>query len=108
MAVDEVMVGDCPLDDRLEALVAAAREAVVNAARWSGAPTVSVYAEAEADSVSVFVRDRGKGFDPDAVGQGHHGIAESIRGRMARHGGTATITSVPGEGTEIELVMKRS
>jgi signal transduction histidine kinase len=107
VTVDEVMVGDCPLDDRLEALVGAAREAIVNAARWSGVPTVSVYAEAEEDSVSVFVRDRGKGFDPDAVGDGHHGIAESIRGRMSRHGGTATITSVPGEGTEVELVMNR-
>ena len=108
VTVDEVMVGDCPLDDRLEALVAAAREAIVNAARWSGAATVSVYAEAEEDSVSVFVRDRGKGFDPDAVGDGHHGIAESIKGRMARHGGSATITSAPGEGTEVQLVMRRS
>ena len=107
VAVDEVTVGDCPLDDRLQALIAATREAIVNAARWSGETTVSVYAEAEADRVSVFVRDRGKGFDPDLVGDGHHGIAESIRGRMARHGGTASIVSVPGEGTEVELVMKR-
>jgi signal transduction histidine kinase len=53
------------------------------------------------------VRDRGKGFAPDSVGEGHHGIAESIKGRMFRHGGAATITSVPGEGTEVELVMKR-
>jgi signal transduction histidine kinase len=107
VTVDEVMVGDCPLDERLQALVGAAREAIVNAARWSGVTTVSVYAEAEDDRVSVFVRDRGKGFDPDGVGDGHHGIAESIKGRMARHGGTATITSAPGEGTEVELVMKR-
>ena len=107
VTVDEVMVGDCPLDDRMEALVAAAREAIVNAARWSGVTTVSVYAEVEEDGVSVFVRDRGKGFDPEAVGQGHHGIAESIKGRMTRHGGTATVTSVPGEGTEVQLVMKR-
>lgn len=107
VTVDEVTVGDCPVDDRLAALVAAAREAIVNAARWSGAPSVSVYAEAEDDRVSVFVRDRGKGFDPESVGDGHHGIAESIKGRMHRHGGTATIVSVPGEGTEVELVMKR-
>jgi signal transduction histidine kinase len=107
VTVDEVTVGDCPLDERLEALVAAAREAIVNAARWSGLTTVSVYAEAEDERVSVFVRDRGKGFDPDAVEDGHHGIAESIKGRMTRHGGLATITSVPGEGTEVELVMKR-
>jgi signal transduction histidine kinase len=107
VTVDEVTVGDCPLDERLRALLGAAREALVNAARWSGASTVAVYAEAEEERVSVFVRDRGKGFDPDNVGDGHHGIAESIKGRMVRHGGAATITSVPGEGTEVELVMKR-
>jgi signal transduction histidine kinase len=107
VAVDEVTVGDCPLDERLQALVGATREALVNAARWSGASTLAVYAEAEDDLVSVFVRDRGKGFDPAAVGEGHHGISDSIVGRMARHGGTATITSVSGEGTEVELVMRR-
>jgi signal transduction histidine kinase len=107
VTVDEVTVGDCPLDEQLQALVDATREALVNAARWSGASTVAVYAEAEDDRVSVFVRDRGKGFDPDAVGEGHHGISDSIKGRMARHRGTVTITSVPGEGTEVELVMKR-
>jgi signal transduction histidine kinase len=107
VTVDEVMVGDCPLDEHLQALVDATREAIVNAARWSGTTTVSVFAEAEDDKVSVFVRDRGKGFDPDAVGDGHHGIAESIKGRMARHGGTATVRSTPGEGTEVELVMRR-
>jgi signal transduction histidine kinase len=107
VAVDEVTVGDCEVDERLAALVAAAREALVNAATWSGEPTVSVYAEVEDDRVSVFVRDRGKGFDLGAVGDGHHGIAESIKGRMARHGGKATIRTAPGEGTEVELVMSR-
>jgi signal transduction histidine kinase len=70
-------------------------------------PAVSVYAEVEDERVSVFVRDRGKGFDVEAVGDGHHGIAESIRGRMVRHGGRAAIHSTPGEGTEVELVMTR-
>jgi signal transduction histidine kinase len=107
VAVDEVTVGDCPLDERLQAVVGAVREALVNAAKWSGVTAVSVYTEVEDDLVSVFVRDRGKGFDLDAVGDGHHGIAESIRGRMARHGGRAEIRSSPGEGTEVELVMKR-
>jgi signal transduction histidine kinase len=107
VAVDDVTVGDCEIDERLAAMVAAAREALVNAATWSGESTVAVYAEAEGDRVSIFVRDRGKGFDLDAVGDGHHGIAESIRGRMARHGGKAEIRTSPGEGTEVELVMTR-
>jgi signal transduction histidine kinase len=61
----------------------------------------------EPTRVSLFVRDRGKGFDPDAVGEDRRGISESIRARMARHGGTADIRSVSGEGTEVELVMSR-
>jgi signal transduction histidine kinase len=49
------------------------------------------------------VRDRGAGFDPEAVAADRRGVAESIRGRMERVGGTARIVSVPGEGTEVEL-----
>ncbi len=106
-AVEVVVVGDVVLDDDLAAVVAAAREATVNAATWSGAPAVSLYAEAEGRRVSVFVRDRGSGFDPDRVPVGHQGIATSIKGRMERVGGTATVRSAPGEGTEVALVLPR-
>jgi signal transduction histidine kinase len=105
VAVEVVVVGDCELDDGLRALLAAAREAAVNAAKWSGAGSVALFAEAEPDSVSLFVRDRGAGFDPDAVGEDRKGIAESIRGRMARYGGTVAIRSSPGTGTEVSLTM---
>jgi signal transduction histidine kinase len=101
--VEAVVVGDCPLDDRVRGLLDAGREAVVNATKWSGAPVVSVYAEVEPTGVSLFVRDRGSGFDPDAVPEDRKGVAESIRGRMRRLGGTATIRSTPGEGTEVAL-----
>jgi len=107
VAVEMVVVGDCPLDDELRALLAAGREAVVNAAKWSGAPTVSVYVEVEDERVSMFVRDRGEGFDVDAVGEDRRGIAESVRARMARHGGSAMIRSTPGDGTDVELSMPR-
>ncbi len=107
VAVDAVMVGDAPLDDELRALLAAGREATVNAAKWSGASSVSIYVEAEAKRVSMFVRDRGAGFDPESIADDRQGIAESIRGRMQRHGGTAVIRSVPGEGTEVELSVPR-
>jgi signal transduction histidine kinase len=106
--VETVVVGDAPLDDHLVAIVAAAREATVNSARWSGAGSVSVFAEVEDGAVSVFVRDRGHGFDPDAVDADRRGIAESIRGRMHRHGGTAAIRSTLGDGTEVELTMPRA
>ncbi len=109
VAVDVVAVGDAPLDRDGEALVAAAREAMLNAAKFAGdtAP-VAVYAEAGPDRLEVFVRDRGPGFDPAAVPADRRGVRESIVGRMERHGGRAAIHASPGGGTEIELVMERS
>jgi signal transduction histidine kinase len=106
--VEAVTVGDCELDDDLAALLGAAREAVVNAVKWSGAQVVSVFAEVEAAQVSVFVRDRGRGFDPAAVPADRKGLAESVRARMTRRGGSATIRSVQGEGTEVSLTMPRA
>ena len=100
-SVDVVAVGDRELDDRCSALVAAAREAMVNAAKHAGG-SVSVYAESEGDRTKVFVRDRGAGFEPAAVPADRRGIAESIVGRMERHGGRAAVHSSP-EGTEVEL-----
>jgi hypothetical protein len=103
VTVDVVAVGDLPLDDRLRALVAAAREAMVNAAKWSGDENVSVYAEVRDGEASVFVRDWGAGFELDAVAPDRHGVRESIIERMARHGGKAAVRTSPGEGTEVEL-----
>lgn len=103
VTVEAVVVGDIGTDDRIAALVAAAREALVNAARHAQVPTVSLYAEVEPEQVSVFVRDRGLGFDPAAVDPERHGVRGSIIGRMRRHGGQADIISSPGEGTEVRL-----
>jgi phage shock protein PspC (stress-responsive transcriptional regulator)/signal transduction histidine kinase len=105
--VEVVTVGDCPLDEHLSALLAAAREATVNAAKWSGASVISLFAEVEPDKVEVAVRDRGSGFDPDSVPADRKGVAESIRGRMLRHGGSATVQSTLGEGTKVTLTMAR-
>jgi len=101
--VELASAGDCPLDDASGALVLAAREAMTNAARHGGADEISVFLDAGDAGVSVYVRDRGAGFDPEAVAADRQGIAESIRGRMERVGGTARIVSAPGEGTEVEL-----
>jgi signal transduction histidine kinase len=105
--VDVVVVGDAQLDARLHALVLAATEAMHNAARHSGADRVSVYVEVEDAAVTAYVTDQGKGFDPAHVPPGRLGIAESIRGRMARQGGEATVTTEPGEGTEVALRLPR-
>lgn len=100
-AVEVVTVGDCAMSERHEALVQAAREAMLNAARHGGG-AVSVYLEVTGGSAEVFVKDRGPGFDPDAVTPDRLGVRESIIGRMNRHGGTATIISGQ-DGTEVRL-----
>ncbi|MGC9666692.1 PspC domain-containing protein [Planosporangium sp. 12N6] len=105
VAVEVVIVGDRDVDDRIRALVAAAREAMVNAGKHAEVSSVSLYAEVEPDQASVFVRDRGVGFDPGAVDDDRHGVRGSIIGRMKRHGGRAEIRSEPGEGTEVRLFM---
>jgi signal transduction histidine kinase len=105
--VDVVAVGDRPLDARAEALVAAAREAVLNAVKFAPEAPISVYAEVEGDRAEVFVRDRGPGFDMAAVPADRRGLRESVLGRMERHGGRAEIHTRPGAGTEVELVLER-
>jgi signal transduction histidine kinase len=105
IAVETVIVGDREVDDRVRALVAAAREALVNAGRHAKVSSVSLYAEVEADQASVFVRDRGVGFDPNVVDDDRHGVRGSIVGRMNRHGGRAEIRSEPDGGTEVRLFM---
>ncbi len=104
--VDAIVVGDAPLDERMKALVAAAREALTNAAKFaSGGGPVHLYAEIESGGARVFVDDRGPGFDPDAIPSDRRGVRESIIGRMKRFGGRAEIRSEPGDGTEVELTM---
>jgi len=105
--VEVVTVGDVPLDDAGRALVAAAREAAVNAAKFAGTGRVDVFAEVEGTRIEVFVRDRGGGFELASVPPERRGVRESIMARMARHGGRAEIRSAPGEGTEVELVLER-
>jgi signal transduction histidine kinase len=104
--VEVVVVGDRDLDQAHEAVVAAAREAMTNAAKFGGGSGVDVYAESDGRRTQVFVRDRGPGFDPDAVPADRRGLRESIIGRMERNGGRARVTSSPGSGTEIEIMLE--
>lgn len=106
--IEVVVVGDCPLDDRLGAQLQAAREAMVNAAKYGGEGPVQVYAEVEGRTVFVSVRDRGPGFDLDQVPDDRMGVRGSIIGRMQRNGGTARLRSAPDGGTVVELEMERA
>ncbi len=107
VAVEVVCVGDLILDEATTALVQAAGEAVTNAAKHSGAPRIDVFAEVDTDLLEVFIRDRGSGFDMAGIGADRRGVKESILARMERHNGSARIRSVPGEGTEVKLEMRR-
>jgi signal transduction histidine kinase/phage shock protein PspC (stress-responsive transcriptional regulator) len=105
--IEVVAVGEVQLDPSVEALVAATREAMLNAAKFGGGSPVDVYAEATPERLEVFIRDRGPGFDPAAIPADRRGVRESIVGRMERHGGHAEIRSAEGGGTEVELRLER-
>jgi signal transduction histidine kinase len=88
----------------LEAMVGATREALFNAARHGGEP-ISLYAEVSPSAVTVFVRDRGPGFDLESIPPDRFGVRESILGRVRRQGGVASVVSKPGQGTEVRLTL---
>ncbi len=108
VTVEVVRVGDAPLTPEAAALIAALREAVGNAARHADVTTVAVFVEVTDDEVIAFVRDRGRGFDPDTIADDRSGIRHSIRGRLERRGGRATLTTSPGGGCEWELAVPRT
>jgi signal transduction histidine kinase len=105
--VELVVVGDEPVDEAAVALLGAVREAAVNAAKHAGADEVDVYVEVCPSSVVAFVRDKGGGFDPNALPADRHGIEASIRARIARVGGRSRLDTAPGAGTEWELEVPR-
>jgi signal transduction histidine kinase len=107
VAIETVVVGDAPVDERARALIDAAGEAATNAAKHSGVRAISIYAEVAGDAIDVYVRDEGKGFDVGEHAPDRRGISESIVGRMVRNGGSATISSTPQEGTEVHLSLPR-
>lgn len=100
--IEQVIKDDAPMDERLEAVVAAAAEALNNAARHSGTKTIDLFAEIHDEVARVNVRDRGQGFDIESGGDG---LERSLLGRVASAGGTVDIRSTPGRGTEVEIEM---
>jgi signal transduction histidine kinase/phage shock protein PspC (stress-responsive transcriptional regulator) len=108
VTLEVVTVGDVGVSPPVAALLQATREAMVNAAKHAGAAApVAVFAEAGADGLEVFVRDRGPGFDLDRVADDRLGVSQSIVGRMERHGGRADIRS-SADGTEVRLTLPGS
>lgn len=119
ITVRVVSVGDLQLPDpastagreeqrTVTALVGAAREALVNVAKHAEVTEANLYIEVSDERVEVFVRDRGVGFDPDSVADDRQGVARSIKARLERRGGTATVKSTPARGTEVVLAVPRT
>lgn len=108
VTVETVTVGDAPLEQGLNPVVQAVREALVNAAKHAGTDRVDVYAEVAPTAVEVFVKDRGRGFDLEGIADDRHGVRGSIIDRMERHGGSAEVRTSPGAGTEVVLRMQRT
>jgi len=106
--VDNVTVGDGPIEDQIAMVLSAAREALVNAAKFSGERTLSLYAELRDHHVELFVRDRGRGFRLDEVADDRKGISDSIVARLGRLGGQANVRTAPGAGTEVHLRLELS
>ncbi|QIS09112.1 ATP-binding protein [Nocardia arthritidis] len=116
--VAPVTVGDVSMDvgdtgcglpkEHFTALLGATREALVNAAKHAGVPEIDLFAEVEPHQVSIFVRDRGTGFDVSAVASDRQGVAKSIHARIERRGGSVEILSTPGRGTEVRIFMPRT
>ncbi len=107
IVVEVVCVGETEMDESLNAMLQAAREAVTNAAKHSGADRVDVFVEVDTELVEIFIRDRGQGFEPEDVPADRMGVRQSIRARMERHGGSVRIRTAPGQGTEVTLGMNR-
>jgi signal transduction histidine kinase len=98
-----------PLPTAVAREVAAAVAAALHNVDRHAGPTARawVLVDDEGDAVTVSVRDDGAGFDPAAVPSGRLGVAQSIEGRVRDAGGTATVVSSPGRGTEVELRVPR-
>lgn len=102
--VDAVVRGDAETEDGFEGAVAATHEALANAAKHSGESTIDLYAELNGPCVSIFVRDKGVGFDKARVSPGR-GLENSLLRRIEGAGGSVQINSSSGEGTEIAITI---
>ncbi len=105
--IDAVVRGDAECDERMQALLAATREALLNAAKHSGADNIDLYADFKPDEIQIFVRDRGRGFDPDASASGR-GIDHSLRRRAEAAGAAVELTTEPGTGTKVAITWRAS
>ncbi|WP_418969107.1 PspC domain-containing protein [Alloscardovia omnicolens] len=102
--IEVITVGDTQPPAHATALIEATRQALTNACTH-GKPAISLYVEANQQSIQVFVRDHGDGFNIDDIPEDRMGVRHSIQGRMERAGGTVEIVSRPHWGTEVRMTL---
>jgi signal transduction histidine kinase len=102
MEVESVIRDDPRVTPALTAAIQATREALVNAAKHSGDSRIDLYSEATPTHVVINVRDRGHGFD-EASRKRSGGFDNSLMARVREVGGSVSVTSSPGQGTEVTI-----
>ena len=105
--VEVVAVGDTTVEGPAKAILAAAREGMLNALKHSGAERIDVFLEVSPQNIKLFVRDRGVGFERLMIPADRAGIRDSIEGRIRAAGGNVEIKSLSGQGTEVRLEVPR-
>ena len=85
-------------------VVQLAREALSNVSRHAAATTCRISLRRGDGDLVLEIDDDGRGFDPDQVAGTGHGLG-NLRGRAAALGGRAEISSVPGEGTTVRVII---
>lgn len=96
--------GQASLDPRVrEAFLLALGECLENVRRHSGVDSADVTVSIDEQTARLLITDAGRGFDPQAVPDGHLGVAESVVARIQEVGGQARVFSAPGAGTTVIL-----
>ena len=103
ITIQSVIRGDAECDDVRRTLLAAGREALLNAAKHSGEDVVDLYSELGPSNLRLFIRDRGRGFDPTTAATGR-GLDHSLRKRVEDVGATVTVKTTLGDGTDVEIL----
>lgn len=103
----ELELAEVPIDDagRL-ALYRLVQEALTNVMRHARAQQMRIALTADDDGVQLQISDDGQGFDPGAVGAGHHGLL-GMRYRIESLGGALHLQSAPGRGTVVRARLPR-
>jgi signal transduction histidine kinase len=98
-------IADLRLDpERALAVYRVVQEALTNVAKYAQASEVRVLLQRAGEQALLRVQDNGRGFDPQQVRTGSHGLA-GMRFRMRSCGGDLVLRSAPGQGTTIEATL---